>query len=52
MDQEVYDVVTAALADREDQSGVNELAMLMAFHYPETGRALLTKLGALQPRED
>lgn len=52
MDQEVYDAVVSALAEREDQSGVNELATLMAFHYPETGRALLTKLGALPPRED
>lgn len=48
MDQEVYDKVMELLADREDQGGAHEMATLMAFHYPESGRALLTKLGALQ----
>ena len=47
MDQEVYDKVKEILADSEDQNGVENFAQLMAFHYPDSGRALLTKLGAL-----
>lgn len=51
MDQEVYDKVMELLADREDQNGVQNFAQLMSFHHPESGRALLVKLGALPEAE-
>ena len=47
MDQEVYDKVMELLADQPDQNGMQGFATLVAFHYPDSGRALLTKLGAL-----
>lgn len=47
MDQEVYDTAMAALADHSDPRAAEEVAMVLAFHYPETGRALLVALGSL-----
>lgn len=41
MDQEVYDAVMGLLAAHPDQNGVSEFAMLLSFHYPEFGRAVL-----------
>lgn len=47
MDQEIYDKVLELLSDQEDQNGVSDFARILSFHYPDQGRALLTKLGAL-----
>lgn len=41
MDQEVYDEVMTRLSHLEDSAGVREFAMLLSFHYPDQGRALI-----------
>lgn len=52
MDQEVYDKIVELLAEHHDQPGAAEFATLAAFHYPESGRALLVAVGALPESEE